>query len=221
MKPKFCPSGLLFGSAIHEALSVYYQIRLEGKEPGASLLVKVFDRHWAEETLPVRFKSGESRDSLRRKAHRMLEFYVNNAGNVDEVIAVEEPFTMVLCEEVPPIIGRIDLIERAKEGKLILTDFKTASSRREPNRRQLVLYREALRQLDYPGHRSASVRYEVLLKGRDPEIVVFEPQITAGDLRRLRSLYTTVWEDIRRGASCPRCGWWCAGCQWRKYCDQV
>jgi len=221
LQPGFSPSGLLFGSAIHEALSLYHQMRLEGGEAGISLLMRAFDRRWADESFPVKFKPGESRKSLRTKARRMLEFYLRNSATAAEVIAVEEPFQITLCEEIPPVIGRVDLIERASGGELVLTDFKTAASRREPDPGQLVLYREALRLLDYPGNGSMSVRYEVLLKGREPDIIVFEPTITDDDVSRLRSLYQDVWEDIRHGCSFPKTGWWCSDCQWRKHCDQA
>ena len=34
LKPAFCPSPLLFGGSVHEALALYHQARLEGREAG-------------------------------------------------------------------------------------------------------------------------------------------------------------------------------------------
>ena len=219
--PEFCPSGLLFGSAVHEALSLYHQMRLEGRKATLPELCEAFNARWDEEPLPVKFKPGESQESLKAKATRMLSFYLKNATPAHEVIAVEEPFRITVSEEIPAVIGRIDLIEKAEGGQLILTDFKTAGSRREPDPGQLVLYREAVRQLDYPGNGSVDLKYEVLLKGKEPDIVIFQPQVTEEDVSRLRSLYRTAWRDIRSGCSFPSEGWWCGDCQWQGACKSV
>ena len=49
----FCPSGLLFGSAVHEALARYHQSRLEGKEAPLEKLLDAYRARWKGERLPV------------------------------------------------------------------------------------------------------------------------------------------------------------------------
>ena len=165
---EFCPSGLLFGSAIHEAVALYNQKRLEGKETSLDELCGVFQGCWEREALPVRLKAGESDKSFGAKAKKLLEFFLSNTCSVGEPVAVEEPFRLQLSEDLPPVWGVIDLVEVSAKGSLILTDYKTAGTRSEPEPDQLILYRKAVLELDYPGNGEVAARYVVLLKTREP-----------------------------------------------------
>ena len=93
--------------------------------------------------------------------------------------------------------------------------------RRSNDPSQLVLYREALRIPGYPGAGEAEVRYVVLLKTKEPDVDVQEPQLDGGELKRLLGLYRAAWQSIRNGASHPVPGWWCRDCQWKHKCDQA
>ncbi len=221
LPPEFCPSALVFGSAIHEAIALYHQMRLEGKEPMLAQLTDAFQERWETEKQLVKFKAGEGADSLVSKGRRLLEFYLQNPHSAGEVLAVEERFRLALTKQLPPVWGVIDLVEQTPDGSLVVTDFKTAASRREQEPDQLILYREALQDLGYAaGSEEVRVRYVVLLKTKDPDVVVMEPEITGDQMEKLQALYTAAWEDIRRGCSFPKTGWWCEGCQWQARCDQ-
>ena len=218
---EFCPSGLLFGSAVHEAIALYNQMRLEGKEVTLDELCGVFQHCWQREALPVKLKAGESDKSFGAKAKKLLEFFLSNPCSVGDPLAVEEPFRLQFSEDLPPVWGVIDLVEVGGDGSLVLTDYKTAGARSQPEPDQLILYRKAVLQLDYPGNGDVMARYVVLLKTREPDITVFKPEIGPVDFEKLSQLYMAVWEDIQRGCSFPKPGWQCRDCQWRKHCDQV
>jgi len=221
LEPEFCPSGLLFGSAVHEAIALYHQMRLEGRDASPGELLSAFGERWRREVLPVKLKPRESAASLTKVASRLLQFYVSEPRCCGEVVAVEEPFSIRLAPDIPEVWGVIDLVELSPEGRLVITDFKTAGSRSEPEREQLVLYREALRGLDYPGNGQVTARYVVLLKSREPDIAVYEPEICPADGERLRRRYAAVWRDMEAGCSFPIPGWQCADCQWQRHCDQA
>ena len=218
---EFCPSGLVFGSAVHEAIALYNQMRLEGTEASLDELCTVFRRCWQREALPVRLKAGESKRSVAARARKLLEFFLSNSCCAGEPVAVEEPFRLELDDDLPPVWGAIDLVEVAAEGNLILTDYKTAGSRSAPEPDQLILYRQAVQQFEYPGNGEVTPRYVMLLKTAQPDITVVEPEIGPADFKRLRGLYKAVWQDIQRGCSYPTPGWQCKDCQWRQHCDQV
>lgn len=219
--PEFSPSGLLFGSAMHKALALCHQLRLEGRKPSLQQLHGSFQDTWDSEQLRVKLKPGESAKSLKAKAKMMLQSFMANPHSCGEVIAVEEPFQLRLSEELPKVWGCIDLIERAPDDRLVVTDFKTAKKRGEPDPEQLVLYKEAVRALDYPSNGQVNARYMVLLKTKEPDVVVYEHEAAAGDVQRLRARYEEVWQAIQSGCSFPRTGWWCRGCQWQRHCDQI
>jgi RecB family exonuclease len=137
-----------------------------------------------------------------------------------EVLAVEEPFVLQLSDQLPDIQGRIDLAELSTDGSLVVTDFKTAQAKTEPEPEQLVLYRQAARMMALCDDQAVRTRYVCLLKTKEPEVVTFEPEIPDGALEALTQRYTEVWEAIQSGCSFPVTGWWCAGCQWKRYCEK-
>ena len=220
LEPEFCPSGLLFGSAMHNALAVFHQLRLEGREAGIELLMKQFRSTWENEDLPVRLKDDQSAESMRSLARRMLHAYLEDRPEDGQVIAVEESFRLQFDENIPSLVGRMDLLEQSDDGELMLTDFKTASSRREPGPDQLVLYRQAVSELGYCQDAEVRTRYVVLTKTKEPDVISFEMETGPDEADRLRSLYRSAWEAIRSGCKFPRPGWWCRGCQWQSRCDQ-
>ncbi|MFP4029673.1 MAG: RecB family exonuclease [Candidatus Brocadiia bacterium] len=219
--PAFTPAPLIFGGAVHEALAAYHQARLEGQQLGPDTLMEVFDERWMAEERPVRYGNGENKESLRDKAYRMMETYLEDPRGIGPPVAVEEKIDVSLREDLPPVWGRIDLLEQDEDGRLVLTDFKTASSRRSKDPSQLVLYREALRILGYPGVEDAQIRYVVLLKTKEPAIDVQVPELEGGELNRLVGLYRAAWHSIQNGTSHPVTGWWCRDCQWKHKCDQA
>jgi len=213
----FCPSGLLFGSAVHEAVALFNQGRLEGKKPSPEELLAAYRACWEKERLPVRLRSRESPASFEATARRLLELCASEQGRSGEVVAVEEPFSIRLSERTPEVKGVIDLVERARDG----TDYKTSSSRSEPEADQLVLYREALLKTGFAAGCVVHARYVLLVKGAEPEIILRNVKIGQSDGERLRRLYEAVWRDIKLGCSFPIPGWWCADCQWQRHCDQA
>jgi hypothetical protein len=78
--PEFVPSGLLFGSALHESLAIVHQRRLEGKEATLQEACRAFGVRWRRERLPVRCAPGETEKSLREMARRMLSWYLARHG---------------------------------------------------------------------------------------------------------------------------------------------
>ena len=204
-----------------KALAVYHQARLEGKDASLDQLLGAFRERWEGERLPVKLKAGETVKALAERTEAMLGLYAASPHLAGNVIAVEEPFRFRFAEGVPEIMGVIDLVEKGADGSLVLTDFKTAASRSAPAPEQLVLYREALRALDYPESDAITLRYVVLLKTSKGDIVVFQPQVQPDHAQRLRKRYAAVWRDIQCGCSFPQPDWQCADCQWRRHCDQA
>lgn len=218
--PAFMPSALIFGIAVHEAIALYQQRRLEGSRTSEEDMLETFCRRWDSEELPVRYGKNEDEKSLFEKAEGIVRAYLEDPCEAGEPLAVEEKINVRLRKDLPPLRGRIDLLERTGEGDAVLTDFKTASSRRSQDPGQLVLYREALRLLGYPGAGKARLRCVVLLKTKKPGVEVQQLEAGTGELEKLMSLYRETWEAIESGASYPRPDWHCQGCQWSHVCDQ-
>ncbi len=217
--PDFMPSALLFGIALHETLALFHQRRLEGRAVSLEELHNTFLGHWEAEELPVKYSRRENEEALIGVAKRMVEVYVDDPGCCGEVLGVEEPFRVDLSPKLPPIHGRIDLVEKSANDQLVVTDFKTSKNGNKPASDQLVVYRRAVTDLGFPANSAVQCRYVVLTKTAEPEIKVFEVDVTAEDVVKLVSRYEQVWQAIQGGSSYPRTGWWCKGCQWARHCD--
>ncbi len=217
--PDCMPSALLFGIALHEALALLNQKRLEGKAASLAELHNKFLGQWKAEQLPVKYSRGEHENSLKAMARRMIAFYLENPACCGDVLAVEEPFRLRLSASIPPVLGRIDLVERSPDGGLVVVDFKSAKSRKEPAPEQLVLYREAARAFRLAEGDRVSARFVVLLKTKEPAVVVYEPEIVPQDLKKLITRYEEVWKAIQAGVAYPVASWRCGGCQWQRHCD--
>lgn len=220
LPPAFVPSALIFGSAIHEAIACYQQGRLEGREVEQEKLLQVFAQRWDSEKLPVRFNKGEDSDGLLDMAIALIGAFMQEPATCGQPLAVEQNVRTRLGENIPELWGVIDLLEESEEG-LVLTDFKTASSRRTQDGAQLVLYKAALQALGYPGAQSAKIRYVILVKNKKPVVQIQEPHQMPHHLSKLMSLFESSWEAIKRGVKHPVPGWQCGTCQWKHRCDQA
>jgi len=220
LPPAFAPAALVFGSAVHEAIACYQQARLEGREAGEEKLQSVFARRWDREEMPVRFNKGEDADSMLDTAIGLISAFMETPADCGTPLAVEQHVKTRLSDSIPELWGVIDLLEETEEG-LVLTDFKTASSRRTQDPAQLVLYKEALKCLGYPGAENAKIRYVVLVKNKKPVIEVQSPEESPRELPKLMSLFQTSWQAIEQGADHPVPSWQCNTCQWQHKCDQA
>jgi len=219
VEPEFVPSSLVFGVSIHEALATYHKGLADGRQTALEELCSVFDRRWQAEPLPVHYRAGESERGLRAIARSLLQTYVREAPLAGDIIAVEEFFRIILHDELPPILGYVDLIERTPDGEIVISDFKTSSRDEPPGPDQLILYSQALDSLGLDTDACVRLQYVVLPKKSDPRISTHPVQVSQEDVERLTDRYREVYQAIQEGAFHPRSDKWCGECQWKNSCD--
>ncbi len=218
VEPEFVPSSLVFGVSIHEALATYHKGLADGRQTALEELYDVFDRRWGEEPLPVHYSAGKSESGLKAIAHSLLKAYLSEAPLTGQIVRVEEFFRIILHDELPPIHGYIDLIERTPDDQLVITDLKTSSRDGPPGPAQLVLYSQALDAVGLDTESPVRLQYVVLPKKRDSHLSTFPVQVTQEDVDRLTSDYRKVFQAIQEGAFRPRSDKWCGECQWKNRC---
>ena len=81
--------------------------------------------------------SGENQTHLMNAARIHLE----NLWNEVEVVGIETPFAMLICTDLPPVIGVIDLILRKGERYLVI-DHKSGRDFYPPDELQMAIYRQ-------------------------------------------------------------------------------
>ncbi|MCL2001286.1 MAG: PD-(D/E)XK nuclease family protein, partial [Planctomycetes bacterium] len=237
--PEFVASNLIFGASFHAALDAYYQARLEGREAVLEDLLIAFTKHWADELagqqghppLPVKYTAKEEGEAgMRALAERMLAaFLEHQRQQPSEVIAIEEHFRVEVDSNLPPLVGRIDLIEIVTGGdgkrKLCLTDFKTAA--RKPSlddigMDQLLIYGKAAVGLGLVNafRLPLELRYLVVTKTKNPEVITVPVSSSPRDWPRLAEKIRQCWRGMRAGVVFPSPSWRCSGCGYAKLCGQ-
>jgi ATP-dependent helicase/DNAse subunit B len=216
------PAALAFGSAIHQALAHFYRQTMDGEPFNLAGFLAVFAAAWEAEVekKEVFYDHGEDFASLLALGQEMLKVFARSAHPL-KVIAVEVPFEFKLehprtGEEFPiPIKGIIDLIEEDEQGTLWIVDHKTAgraySEQQIAGDLQMLIYAAAVKQLDVVEGREVLLRLDVLLKGKQPQVLRYCLRREERDISRLFEIVTGIWRAIEAEAFYPRC---CIYCRW-------
>jgi putative RecB family exonuclease len=226
--PEFVGSGLVFGSAFHSALQAFYQGCLEGRDVGPVEMIAAYDQAWQEDAAHViRYGKNESAESLRETACRMIEAFLAQVAP-GKIVAIEEPFSCLLADDLPPLVGYIDLIEIKTDPdgveRLHMVDFKTAARRPSadegPDQDQLTLYSIAafrtgiLSQFGLP----LMVRVDTVTKTKAPEVVSQPFELKKSGIKRLIEKARVCGRGMKAGLCFPQSGWMCSNCGHNRRC---
>ncbi len=203
-------SNLIFGVAVHDALAAVNETALTGDKIDA---VGAFIGAWKatieEVSAPVHFGKDDA-DSLIEKGKALVAMYQAPNG----IIGVEQPFTVEVDPDLPPVEGRIDLIRRDDDGNLTISDLKTSGTKILSDtyaaESQLGLYN-----LAYP-----AAKHEVIVLGKlkSPTITVQPIQAWNHDL--IRQQYREVHDAMKYGIRYAHRGWPCEGCSFYNRCQK-
>jgi hypothetical protein len=215
---------------MHAAVEAHYRARLAGERsldvPGQ---LKVYDAVWkGEATAPLRYARGESAESLRGLAERMLTaFRASPLADPDAtILGVEEEFRAPVIPDCPDLVGRLDLILLDESG-LRIVDFKTARGRWNDTNiaeslPQMLLYSELVRPLaEACGDVPISLEWVVATKTRDPVVELHTAHPEQCLVTRTRNTVQRVWRAIRAGNFYPSPSpMGCAACPYANACRQ-
>jgi putative RecB family exonuclease len=217
----FTSAGLVFGSAMHEAVGAFYHQHLLGDSLRVDQMLDVYREAWQNgDESEIRFFNGDDKDSLREKAQQMLEAFHSAFDPSISVLGVEEFFEFQI-EGLPPFCGYIDLIEQSAGGVITIADLKTAA--RKPNNEsahqnlQLTAYSVGVEALGFTSE-TVNLRLDVLTKTKEPQMVRLETTRTEDERDRFIKLAQHVWNAIEREAFFPKQDWACKQCAWSDPC---
>ncbi len=218
IRPAFTPAPLAFGVAFHEAVEEALAGLMVGAMPAVADLVAVVDRSLNEQNAetPIQFQDEGGKDAMLELATRMLTAWTAWPRPAGRILAIEQSFELTLGAGLPPLVGRIDLVTDEPDA-IVVTDLKTAKSRwsaREIDDHlpQLVIYREAVKDLARELGKPVKLAYEIVTKAKAP---VVERHLVAhlGDgIERQAKIARLVVQAIETGLFVPTAGWQCTTC---------
>lgn len=224
--PAFVPEALAFGAAFHRAVEEGLVLILAGEVPEIDGLLEVFASQLDKlaEEAPIRYGVNHSRESLLDQARRMLTAWASwprPAGA--RILAVEHEFKILIAEHLPPLVGRVDLVEEHSDFVAII-DLKTSRSRYsiedlKLREGQLVLYEAGVQDLVRGTGKPIRLGIEVISKAKAPTVErLYLDDTRAESLARQIRTSTIALEAVERGSFFPSPSWACATCPWAGPC---
>lgn len=130
----------------------------------------------------------------------------------ERIVGVEQPFSFRLDPALPPIEGRIDLIRRDPQDRVVLADVKTASTR------TLTETGAVAAQLGLYDLVFAADLHEIIVLGKLATPTITIQPIDPWPEARVRQHYREVYDAMRAGIRFAVRGWPCDGCPFAERC---
>lgn len=224
----FKPAGLIFGSCLHKVLEHFYTGKKEGRDIKFKELWSIFEGSWTKEqnSKPVLYNS-DSEKQLFAAAEKLLKL-VPEKTNSNKIMAVEKDFLIELVnnetgEILPlPLKGKIDLIEKDKEGTITVVDHKTADRKFTKDKvtqdLQLSCYAAVMHHYGMDEQNKIEYRFDVYLKNKNPEIVSYTSERKKEDIITFFHTASNVIKCISNNVFYPNKGFFCTECVFKESC---
>jgi CRISPR/Cas system-associated exonuclease Cas4 (RecB family) len=225
-------SGLVLGSATHEALALFY-LTLQQSKREATLQEMVDVAHASIDGVSdIHYKSGEDSDSLKAMGTQLIEAFLQQGYRPrGKILAIEKRFSIALHNpytgEILPerLIGYFDLVTE-ENGLITIIDHKTAA-RLEKNKGQgqdiqMALYQHAGKELF--GTDRIELAFQTLVKTKQPSVIV-QPLVKQDVESAMETVFSAITHlNLAVGMDKPevmmyrRPSWKCWGCGFRGRC---
>ena len=219
------PSALVYGSAIHAALAALHEARLEGRTPEMADLMDVYQLAWVAEQKTIEFRDGETLEGLNAMARAMLALAIEQAPP-GRVLCVEERFSISVGDNLPPLVGVLDLVVEI-DGKAVIYEHKTAARRWTPDQAndslQASAYAAASIEMGLPGIHAAAdveIRFGVFTKTQKPALTVLPTRRSERDIDELRETAAEIWRAKEAGIFPRNRSWQCRSCPFFDPCSR-
>ena len=210
--PAQVSAALHYGAVLHRVLVNYYNSVRSGRALVAAELIGLFQADWAGAGISDLY---QHQLYEQQGIAQLKEFLATERDTRREVLHTEEPFNVRL--DGTNLVGRIDRIDRALEGRVVITDYKTGKPRSQEDADkslQLSIYALAAREKwGYVAERLVFHNLEgntLISTWRGEE-----------ELDQARSLIAEVREKIAGGNFEPKPGFHCASCAYRSLCPKT
>ena len=221
-------SGMLLGSAVHNALAVYHRALQSSEAIRWQQIRQELLETWIlrEQHELVEYKSNESRDDLLDLGGALLQLYLKEPPPKD-IVQVEQPMMVPIHNSEgeyleTPLMAIADLITRDEGGSLKVQEFKTSGRAygafEVEQSLQATCYVNAAWEVFGEW---ASVEYDVLVKTKTPKVQRLKTSRNEDDLRRLGDVVEHVERAVNANVFYPvETPMNCSTCSYRQQCRE-
>lgn len=208
LRPRVPSASLVFGSIMHQALAVLFQKK---SDP-----FTFFEESWnMVRHVPLAYNQRENWEKLKASGKALLTKFVNEElPRIQNVTAIERPFTLSVTGLDLPFVGVIDLVGDV-DGLKTVVDFKTAGAALDEHDAhmsdQLTAYKLAEPQAE-------RLALWVLVKTKEPQILWRSTERTGQQLTEYLDKAGYVAREIEAGHFYKRPGMWCSWCDYLPVC---
>jgi RecB family exonuclease len=210
--PAEVSAAVQYGASMHRVLLAYYDSVRWNRTLSEAALIELFRSDLAGEAIADHYQHDlyEQQGIVQLK-----EFLLASSGAPPEVLHTEERFSV----KIGPtnLVGRIDRIDRAADGSVIITDYKTGRPKSQEDADdslQLSLY--ALAAQEKWGYRAARLIFHNLEGNTTISTERSEIEIEAAKLK-----VGEIATKIAGGEFAPKPGIQCASCAYRWLCPKT
>ncbi len=221
-------SGLIFGSAVHNALAVYHQGIQNEAEVKWQELQQEFLETWVfrEDEQTVEYKAKESREDLIAQGLALLKLYFEEPPP-QEIVTVEHQCYIPISNSdgeylETPLVAIADLVTREKDGVLKINEFKTSGRSYGEFEVERSLQATCYVNMLWESFGEwASVEFTVLVKTKTPKIQHLKTARNEDDLGRLGDLVENVERAVKNEIFYPvETPLNCSMCAFRQECRE-
>jgi DNA helicase-2/ATP-dependent DNA helicase PcrA len=208
--PREAPAPMQYGASMHRVLRAYYDSVRFGRPYSEEALIELFRTDLGRARIQDRYQH----DLYETQGVDQLRQFVSaaQAAPVPEVLHAEEAFEVRIGNTT--VVGRIDRIDRAADGSVVITDYKTGKPQsQEDADESLQLSVYALAAREKWGYRVDQLVFHNLL-----ENVAVISRRTDAQLEGARLKVDDVAQNIAAGNFKAKPGFYCAFCPYRNLC---
>jgi superfamily I DNA/RNA helicase/RecB family exonuclease len=208
--PREAPAPMQYGATMHRVLRAYYDSVRFGRPYSEEALIELFRTDLGRARIQDRYQHDlyetQGVDQLR-------QFHsASQTAPIPEVLHAEEAFEVRIGNTT--VVGRIDRIDRAADGSVVITDYKTGKPQsQEDADESLQLSVYALAAREKWGYRVDQLVFHNLL-----ENVAVISRRTDAQLEGARLKVDDVAQNIAAGNFKAKPGFYCAFCPYRNLC---
>jgi putative RecB family exonuclease len=212
-------SELTLGKSIHGTLEENYRQKIKTEiDLPLEYITDLFSDRWEKAVVDTIFEEDEKPGRVKDDGIALLKTYHTVVAPKVQPIEVERGFNLPIDDQNYTLKGYIDLIDR---DNLIVDHKTTKRSMRQDmidSDLQLTTYSLAYREL--VGKKEKGLRFDVMVRTKEPKIQQIETYRRQEDIDRLMKLFRRVNKAIESGIFYPNENFMCPSCGYRELCKK-